>query len=118
MSIELELRLEGEDASEDTLEDLMDWLERANIDGLTVERKELPHTKGDMGGLYDPATIVTIFSTVVALADIAINMASWRKNKDVVINPKLKNPSEALPENEAKIQALLAEIKGKVRKDK
>jgi len=42
MSIESELRLEGEDANEDTLLDLIDWLERANIDGLTVERKQLP----------------------------------------------------------------------------
>jgi len=33
MSIELELRLEGEDANEDTLLDLMDWLERADVDG-------------------------------------------------------------------------------------
>jgi len=37
MSIELEFRLEGEDANEETLLDLMDWLERVNIDGLTVQ---------------------------------------------------------------------------------
>ncbi len=29
MSLELELRLEGQDANEDTLSDLMNWLERA-----------------------------------------------------------------------------------------
>jgi len=114
MSIELELRLEGEDANEETLLDLMDWLERANIDGLTVEQKKLPHTKGDMGGLADPSTIIAIVSTVVGLADIAINLASWQQNKEVVIDPMLKNPAEALQENETKIKALLAEIKGKV----
>jgi hypothetical protein len=118
MTIELELHLEGPDANEETLLDLMDWLERANIDGLTVDRKKLPHAKGDMGGLYDPATIVTIISTVVALTDIAINVASWRKNKDVEIPATLKNPENVLQENEAKIQALLAEIKGKVRDKK
>ena len=116
MSIELELRLEGEDANEDTLLDLMDWLERANVDGLTLKRKELPYTKGDMGGLSDPSTIITIVSTVVALSDIAINVASWRNNKEVVINPMLiKQPRQ---ENEAKIQLLLAEIKGKIRRNK
>jgi len=118
MSIELELRLEGEDANEDTLLDLKDWLERANIDGLTVAQKELPHSKGDMGGLADPATIITIVSTVVALADIAINVARWRNNKEVVIDPMLKNSAEVSQENEAKIQALLADIKGKVRRNK
>ncbi|RKZ93585.1 MAG: hypothetical protein DRR19_00720 [Candidatus Parabeggiatoa sp. nov. 1] len=118
MSLELELRLEGQDANEDTLSDLMGWLERANIDGLTVVRKELPHTKGDMGGLVDPSTLIAIVSTVVALADIAINIASWRKHNEVVIQPTLKNPADVLPENEAKIQALLAEIKGKSRRNK
>ncbi len=45
MSIELELHLKGEDANEETLLDLIYWLERANIDGLTVDRKELPQDR-------------------------------------------------------------------------
>jgi hypothetical protein len=118
MSIGLELHLKGEDANEDTLLDLIDWLERANIDGLTVDRKELPHTKGDMGGLSDPSTIIAIVSTVVALADIAINIASWQKTKEVLIDPILKTSAEVSQENEVKIQALLAKIKGKVCRNK
>jgi hypothetical protein len=39
MSIELELRLEGQDANEDTLLDLKDWLERSYIEGLVIRRK-------------------------------------------------------------------------------
>ncbi|MDM8558243.1 hypothetical protein [Candidatus Parabeggiatoa sp. HSG14] len=118
MSIELELRLEGQDANEDTLLDLMDWLERANIDGLMVERKELPLTKGDMaGGLVDPSTLITVASSLIALADIAINVASWRKSQgEIVVEPTLKNPQ--VDENEAKIQAALAEIKGKAHRKK
>ncbi|EDN69376.1 hypothetical protein BGP_6064 [Beggiatoa sp. PS] len=118
MSIELELHLEGPDANEDTLLDLMDWLERANIDGLTVERKKLPHAKGDMGWLADLATISMIVSNVITLASIAVTVASWRKNKEVEIDPTLKNPEKVLQENEAKIQAFLDEIKGKVRRKK
>ncbi len=118
MSIELELRLEGEDANEDSLEDLIDWLERANIDGLEVKRKESPHMKGAMGGLADPATIITVVSTVVALADIVINVSGWRKNKAVKIDPILTNPAEALQENEARIKDLLAEMKGKAHRNK
>jgi hypothetical protein len=118
MSIELELHLEGEDANEEMLLDLIYWLECANIDGLSVKRKELPHTKGDMGGLSDPSTLITIASTLVALTDIAINIASWRKNNEVVVDPTLKNPAEVLQENADKIQALLDEIKGKARRKK
>ncbi|RKZ62333.1 MAG: hypothetical protein DRQ99_18915 [Candidatus Parabeggiatoa sp. nov. 3] len=118
MSIELELHLEGEDANEEMLSDLIYWLECANIEGLTVARKELPHTKGDMGGLFDPEILRAIVSNVVTLAGIAITVASWQKNKEVVIDPMLKNADEVLQENEAKIQALLAEIKGKANKNK
>jgi len=46
MSLEFELRLEGQDASEETLLDLMDWLERADIEGLTLQRKALPPVEG------------------------------------------------------------------------
>jgi hypothetical protein len=119
MSIELELRLEGQDANEDTLLDLMDWLERANIDGLTIERSALPHAKGDMGGLADPSTIIAMVSTVVGLADIAINIASWRKTKeDVVVNPTLKTLEEVSQDTQAKIQTVLAEMKDKVHQKK
>jgi hypothetical protein len=118
MTIELELHLAGEDANEESLLDLIDWLERANIDGLTVDRKEPPHTKGDMGVLSDPSTLIAIVSTVVALADIAINVASWQKTKEVLIDPILKSSAEVSKENEDKIQALLAKIKGKARRNK
>lgn len=118
MTIELELCLEGEDANEDTLLDLIDWLERANIEGLTIMRKELPHTKGDMGELTDPTTIITVVSTGLTLADIAINVVNWRKNKDITINPVLKNSDEVSKEKEAEIQATLAKMKSKVHKNK
>ncbi len=118
MSIELELRLEGEEANEETLLDLIDWLECANIDGLTLERKELPHAKGDMGGLSDPTTLIAIISDVITLAGIAVTITIWLKNKEVKIDPMLKNPAEVSQENEAKIQALLDEIKGKARRNK
>lgn len=118
MNIELELRLEGEEANEETLLDLIDWLKCANIEDLTLERKELPHAKGDMGGLSDPTTLIAIISDVITLAGIAVTITIWLKNKEVKIDPMLKNPAEVSQENEAKIQALLAGIKGKARRNK
>ncbi|MDM8564959.1 hypothetical protein QUF74_04835 [Candidatus Halobeggiatoa sp. HSG11] len=118
MAIELELRLKGEDVNEDSLEDLIDWLERAGIDGLEIKRKEPPPVKGDMGVLADPAIVVTVVSTVVALADIAINVVGWRNGKEVEVDPTLVNPAEALQENEVKIKELLTKMKGKAHKNK
>lgn len=118
MSIELELSLEGENVNEDTLLDLIDWLERANIDGLEVNRKEFPSAKGDMGVLADTSTIIAVVSTVVALADIAVTVAGWRKGKKIEIDLILTNPDETLQENKDKIKELIAEIKGREHNDK
>jgi len=112
MNIELELQLEGQDANEDTLLDLIDWLERANIDGLTVKRKKLPPAKGEMGFWTDPNTIMTLISTTIAVGQVVTAVIQWQKNKKVMINPKLNNPDRELEEINSKIQALLEKMKG------
>lgn len=72
---------------QDTLLDLIDWLEQTNIDGLTMERKELPHVKGD---LCDPSIIMAIVSNVITLTSIVVTIATWQRNKEVAIEPTLK----------------------------
>jgi hypothetical protein len=115
MNIELELHLEGQDANEDTLLDLMDWLERANIDGLMVKRKELPPAKGEMSFWTDPNTIMTLISTTIAVGQLVAAVIQWHKtkNEQVVITPKLNNPGKDLEETNRQIQALLEEMKNK-----
>jgi hypothetical protein len=116
MSIELELKLEGEEANEETLLDLIDWLERANIDGLTVERKTSPPTKGEMGFWTDPNTIMTLISTTIAVGQVVAALIQWQKQKKVKIkdtNVVINNP---IPEGELEeinrqIQALLEKMK-------
>ena len=75
MNIELELRLEGQDANEETLLDLMNWLGRADIEGLTIKRKELPPVEGDMSYILSIVSITVTFvgivvSTYVAAKDL------------------------------------------------
>jgi hypothetical protein len=111
MSIELELQLEGKQANEETLLDLIDWLERANIDGLTVERKTSPPTKGEMGFWTDPNTIMTLISTTIAVGQLVAAIIQWQKHKNVAINPKLNNPDKELGEINHQIQALLEKMK-------
>ncbi len=112
MATELELRLEGEDANEDSLEDLIDWLERANIDGLEgIKRKELPPTKGDMGFFTDPNTIMTMISTGIAVVQVMAAILQWQKNKKVTVTPKITDSDKEMVELNSQIQVILDKMK-------
>ncbi len=90
MSIELELRLEGQDANEDTLLDLKDWLERSDIEGLIIRRKQLPPVGGQMGFGFD--NLIIIVAPIQSLDLIIKAWRNWRKLRTenrVSVNPKL-----------------------------
>jgi hypothetical protein len=129
MSIELELRLEGQDANEDTLLDLKDWLGRADIEGVTVQRKELPKVDKTVmsGSGFDPTVLLLVLGTppaILATVELInrINRAieNWHqmREKDISIDANLTNPNDELEEIKQKIQAVLENLKKKVRKDK
>ncbi|MDM8564096.1 hypothetical protein QUF74_00410 [Candidatus Halobeggiatoa sp. HSG11] len=118
MSIELELRLAGEDANEDSLEDLIDWLERANINGLEVKRKELPPAKGDMGFVPDIDTIVTCLQTFDDFKSLLEFLKTWYGYNHIMICPKLQTISEQLLGNDPKIQAMVEQIRTLFCKEK
>jgi len=118
MSIELELRLAGEDANEDTLSDLMDTLDRANIDGLTVKRKEVPPAKGDMGFVPAPDTLITILQTVDDCKMLIEYLQTWYRYNHVMICPKLQAISEQLKDRHPQIQAMVEKMKAQFCKDK
>ena len=105
--------IKGEDANEETLLDLMDWLERANIDGLEeVKRKELLPAKGDMGFWTDPNTIMTMISTGIAVVQVMTAIFQWQKNKKVKISPKITDSNKEIVELNSQIQAILEKMKG------
>ena len=111
MTTELELKLEGEDANEETLLDLMDWLDRANIDGLEVKRKELPPAKGDMGFFTDPNTIMTMISTGIAVVQVMAAILKWQKNKNITVTPKITDSDKEMVELNTQIQVILDNMK-------
>jgi len=128
MSIELELRLEGQDANEETLLELMDWLEWSDIDGLTIQRKALPPVEGYQSTELDLVTFtmiaLTIPQTIVAVRqlthDIAEIFTQWQQETEsqVSINPKLNNVSAEMEQLNQQIQAILDEMKQKCQKHK
>ncbi|MDM8567790.1 hypothetical protein QUF74_19350 [Candidatus Halobeggiatoa sp. HSG11] len=109
--IELELRLEGEDANEDSLEDLINWLEQAGIDGLEVRKKESPPTKGDMGFWTDPNTIMTMISTGIAVVQVMAAILQWQKDKKVTVTPKITDSDKEMVELNSQIQVILDKMK-------
>ena len=118
MSIELELRLEGEDANEETLLDLMDWLERS---GIEVKRKKLPPDEHDLGTYELLDTIITCLQTFDDFKSLIEYLQTWYGYNNVTICPKLRAISEKLTASDPKIQVMLekliAEIKEKFCKD-
>jgi hypothetical protein len=132
MSLELELRLEGQEANEETLSDLMDWLADADIEGLTIRRKKLPPIEGNMSAEFDSTTLVMLFLAIPpamhATGALINAIRTWldMKKKAVSVNAGLTNAGEELENNasedlkkiEAQIQAQLAEIKAKRYKGK
>ncbi len=118
MSIKLELRLEGEDANEDTLLNLIDWLERANIDGLEIKRKELPPDKGDLGFIPDVDTLITVLQTFDDFKSLIEFLKTWYGYNHVMICPKLQAVSEKLRGNDPKIQTMVEQIRIMFCKDR
>jgi len=61
---------------------------------------------------------MTFISTAIEVETLVATIIQWQKNKEVEIVHTLKSHDEISQENEAKIQAELARIKDKVRKNK
>ncbi|HDN26858.1 MAG TPA: hypothetical protein ENG03_07140 [Thioploca sp.] len=128
MSIELELRLEGEDANEDTLLDLIDWLGKANIDGLAIQQKTLPAVEEEQSTDFDTATLIMFAlatpPTIVAIGQLTNKVAEiftqWQDETEhnVSIEPKLKNTSAEIEQIKQQIQAILEEMRQKCQKHK
>jgi len=128
MSIELELRLEGEDANEETLLDFMDWLERADIDGLTIQRKTLPPVEGYQSTEFDKVAIIMIALAIppalVAIEQLTNKVSEiftkWQDETEynVSIEPKLKNADVEIEQLKQQIQPMLEEMRQKCQKRK
>jgi len=125
MTIELELRLEGQDANEETLLDLIDWLGDTDIEGLMVRRKELPPVEGHLGSWFDSTALIAVFigtpPAIVAIGQLTSAFLKWqikRNAKISLIPPVLENSNEKLKEVNNQIQTVLEEMRQKCRRKK
>ena len=114
MSIELELRLHGEDANEDNLVALQHELQNV---GFVVNRVKLPEPEKTMPGVwFDPDTIVTVLQTYADFELLIDNLVELCKYRKILICPKLQSISEKLRASDPKIQVLCEAIVEKMKK--
>ncbi|RKZ79472.1 MAG: hypothetical protein DRR19_24940 [Candidatus Parabeggiatoa sp. nov. 1] len=116
MNLELELHLEGPDANDDTLHDLLSWLEREDIPGLSVERKLGSPIKDKMGADMETVLLIVLSlqASIQSIPMIIDAVRRWKETREVetVVKPEIKriDVQEELPGRD-KIQALIEELK-------
>ena len=84
MSVQLELQ--GTDATEDTIFDLQDWINRERIQGVRAQQESVPPKPDEMGG--ELAAILSIVGAMAApvLVEVVKSVFGWLKMR----RPRLK----------------------------
>jgi hypothetical protein len=122
MNIELELHLEGSDANEETLLDLLDWLGQEDISDLRVGRKELPPVEGKAGAEFDScalvAIIVAIPPAIQAIQQLFNSYVRWKKMRARNVSLKVETKNADDDELKNKIATLTKELHQKFEKNK
>ena len=116
MSIELELRLEGEDANEENLVALKNELQNVGLVVKRVELHEDKRPKKAMGLWFDPDVIVTVLQTYADFDILIDNLIELCRYKKILICPRLQSISDKLRASDPKIQVLCEATIEKIKK--
>jgi hypothetical protein len=84
--VSVQLELEGTDATEDTIIDLQDWINRERIQGARAQQESIPPKPGEMGG--ELAEIISIVGPIAApvLVEVVKSVFGWLNMR----RPRLK----------------------------
>ncbi len=112
--MELDLGLEGQDATEQTLYSLQDWLKQEKIKGLRIETKSSPPKTGQMGADFIP--ILTAFLTSAAVVELVKSIHVWIQATRPKIKIKIQIPVDKtievdasnLPDTQALVDQVMA----------
>lgn len=86
--MDLELELQGSDATEETTIAVQDWIRREQIEGLRVERKSAPAVEGQMG--IDPLTALSVVLGSAAVVELVKSLHVWIRTRRPQLKIKLK----------------------------
>jgi hypothetical protein len=96
LGVNVQLKLEGTDATEDTIFDLQDWINRERLRGIRVERESIVPKPGEMGGeLIATISIVGLVAAPV-LVEVVKSVFGWLKTRRPTLKIRLKVGREVI----------------------
>ncbi len=112
----IELELQGTDATERTIFDLQDWVRREQISGLRLERKSGIPDKEHMG--VDPLTVLSIVLGSAAVVELVKTLHVWLRERRPRLQAKFRVDDREVTidaENLPELQAILDKILSIIR---
>ena len=114
--MEIDVQLEGLDATERNIFALQDWLKQERIAGLRIEPKRAGPKPGEMG--LEPTTILSIFLGAEAIVQLVKSIHVWIQSRKPKISLTVKTgtiditiDAENLGDQDAFVRDLLASLK-------
>jgi hypothetical protein len=94
--VNIQLELEGTDATEDTIFDLQDWINQERIRGIRAARESVPPKPGELGAELAP--IISIVGPIVAsvLVEVVQSVFGWLKMRRPTLKIGLKVGGEVI----------------------
>jgi hypothetical protein len=94
--VSVQLELEGTDATEDTIFDLQDWINRERIQGIRAQQESIPPKPGEMGA--ELAAIISIVGPIVSpvLVELVKSVFGWLKMRRPTLKIRVKVGEEVI----------------------
>ena len=109
--MELELQLQGHDATEPTLFSLQDWIRQERLPGVQVQVKTSSPKPGKLG--VEPVTILSVVLTSSVIVEVVKSICAWVKSRRPKVRVKFQTAEYSIEidfENPPDMQSLLDEI--------
>jgi hypothetical protein len=92
----VQLKLEGTDATKDTIFDLQDWINRERIQGISAQQESIPPKPGEMGP--ELADIISIVGPIVTpvMVEVVKSVFGWLKMRRPTLKIRLKVGGEVI----------------------
>lgn len=86
--MDIEIRLEGQDAKKEMFSSLSDWIQKERIEKLTLKKPKITTEEDKMGGTAE--TILSIILSSAAIVQLIKSIQIWIKARRPKVNIKIK----------------------------
>jgi hypothetical protein len=94
--VSVQLELAGTDATEDTIFDLQDWINRERIQGIRAQQESIPPKPGEMGA--ELAAVISIAGPILSpvLVEVVKSVFGWLKMRRPTLKIRVKVGEEVI----------------------